>query len=259
MKFFHMLGLILMLCFIACGSAEESTFPSSDNSSSPAAVTAELVPATGLALASLSNDQPNTSLILDPGVILVSFQAYGPQRMQFNQNCKHCWLDPSEIQITGPFNGSHAYGIPVKDECTINISGSGTWTAQVSRMDLNTSLKPPVNLSGSGTAVSPSFYLEKGNYIFQRNETREASPLYALMLSNGSYLMNVNNTYIQPGFGDVYGFSSSDTFRIFDIPESGTYFLSVYAKDNPKPWNVSIISIPPAPVMGPGPAILKTS
>lgn len=247
-----------MLGIIACGCARESTDQPADTLLSPAAIPPEPVPATGLALASLSNDQPNTSLMLDPGVILVSFQAYDPQRMQFNQKCKQCWLDPSGIRVTSPFNGSHAYGIPVKDECTISISGSGTWTAQVSRMEMNTTLKPPVNLSGSGTAVSPPFILEKGQYIFQREETGEASPLYALMLSNGSILMDANNTYIQPGFGEVYGLSSPDTFRIFDIPESGTYFLSVLAKDNPKPWNVSIISLPPVPVMGPGPAILKT-
>jgi hypothetical protein len=190
--------------------------------------------------------------MLDSGVIIVSFQAYDPQIIKFNQACKKSWEESSEIRIISPYNGSLAFGIPVKDECDINISSSGTWTAQVNQFDMNNPLKIPVNLSGSGTTVSPPFTLEKGEYIFQREEIGTASPAYYLMISNGSQLMDVNNTYVQPGF-DRY---SPETFRIITIPKSDTYFLSVMAlDDNPKPWTASIIAIPPIPQMGPGPVI----
>jgi len=255
MKIFLLFGFIIILGITVCGCTQPVTVQSTVPTSSPDAVTVEPVPATGLSLATLSNDHPNTSLSLDPGVILVSFQAYEPQQMQFNQQCKQSWAESTEIRITSPYNGSLAFGIPIKDECSLNISSSGTWTAQVSQAEMNTPLKIPVNLSGSGTTVSPFFVLEKGQYIFQREETGAASPEYELMFSNGSPLMDTNNTFVQPRFDRF----SPDSFRFIDIPESGTYFLSVIAEDNPRPWNASIIAIPPIPDMGPGPAIHETA
>ncbi|PKL60405.1 MAG: hypothetical protein CVV33_02845 [Methanomicrobiales archaeon HGW-Methanomicrobiales-4] len=251
MKSYLLFGLIIVLGITVCGCTQPVTVPSTVTPPSPATVTVEPVPATGLSLATLSNDQPNTSLMLDPGVFFVSFQAYDPQKMQFNLFCGQDWGASSEIRMTSPYNGSLAYGIPAKGKCIVNISGSGTWTAQVSRVEMNTPLKIPVNLSGSGTTVSPFFTLEKGQYIFQREETETASPEYELMFSNGSPLMDVNNTFVQPRFGRF----SPDSFRIIDIPQSGTYFLSVIAEDNPLAWNASIIAIPQIPHMGPGPAI----
>ena len=232
MKLVFLFALIAMISITSCMGTEPVT-------------------ETGLSLATLSNDHPNTSLSLDPGVVIVSFQAYDPQEMQFNQYCSQSWAESSEIRMNSSFNGSLAFGIPAKNDCIINISGSGTWTAEVSRMEMNNPLKIPLNLSGSGTTVSPPFTLEKGNYIFQRGEIGIASPMYELTFSNGTQLMDANNTYIQPSFNSV----TPDTFRIINIPESGIYFLSVIAEDNPKPWNVSIISMPEVPVKGPGPAI----
>lgn len=65
--------------------------------------------------------------------------------------------------------------------------------------------------------------------------------------------MDANFTYVQPGFNRL----SPETFRIIDIPEPGTYFLSVIAEDNPKPWNTSIRVIPQIPVMGPARQFVK--
>lgn len=251
MKFFHLVGLIVMIGITICVCTQAVTLQPTDATSPPASAIVEPVQVSGTSLATLSNDQPNISLTLDPGVILVSFQALEPQKMQFNQRCKESWAGSTEVQITSPYNGSLVFGVPVKDECTITISSSGTWTAQLSWLDMSSPLKLPLNLTGSGTAVSPPFTLEKGQYIFQREETGTASPVYNLMYSNGSQLMDANNTYVEPRFN----LFSPDTFQIIHIPESGTYFLSVIAGDNPKPWNVSIIAIPPIPVMGPGPAI----
>jgi len=255
MHFFHLLGLIVVLGITACGWTQAGTLLSSETTPSPAATTVESVLSTGLPLATLSNDQPSIRLSLDPGVILVSFQANDPQTMKFNQDCEQSWEESSEIRITSPYNGSLAFGIPTKDDCFINISGSGTWTAQVSQFDMNNPLKMPVNLTGSGSTVSQPFSMEKGQYIFQRGEIGTASPSYELMFANGSNLMDANNTYVQPGFSRF----SPETFRIIDIPESGTYFLSVIAEDNPKPWNASIIGMPPIPVMGPSPVIRETA
>jgi len=234
MKLFLLFALIFVISITSC-------------------VNSEPVLETGLPLALLSNDHPNSSLKLDPGVVIVSFQAYDPQEMQFNQYCRQSWAESSEIRMNSPYNGSLAFGIPEKNDCSINISGSGTWTAQVSRMEMNNPLKMPLNLSGSGTTVSPPFTLEKGNYIFQRGETGIASPMYELTFSNGTPLMDGNNTYIQPSFNSAI----PDTFHIISIPEPGVYFLSVIAEDNPKPWNVSISSLLEVPVMGPGPVIRK--
>jgi len=251
MKYFFLLGLIVVLGISACGCVQSSTLQSTDVTPSPTVAVDESTSTNSQILATLTNKEPNTSLTLDPGVILVSFQANDPQTMTFNQECNQSWADSSEIRITSPYNGNLAFGIPTKDECTINISGSGTWTAEVTRYDMINPEKIPVNLSGSGTTVSTPFTLEKGEYIFQRAEIETASPAYELMFSNGSPLMDTNNTYVQPRFDRF----SPDTFRIIDIPESGTYFLSVIAEENPLPWNASIIVMPAVPVMGPGPAI----
>ncbi|MFH0966388.1 MAG: hypothetical protein V1862_01730 [Methanobacteriota archaeon] len=253
MKIFLMFGLILVLGIAVCGCTQPGTVPSPITPSSPDTATALPVSGAGLSLASLSDVRPNTNLTLDPGVVLVSFQAYEPQKMQFNLFCGQDYGASSDIRITSPYNGSLAFGIPEKGECSVNISGSGTWTAQLSRVEMNTPLETPVNLSGSGTTVSPFFTLEKGQYIFQREEIETASPEYELMFSNGSPLMDTNNTFVQPRFGRF----SPDTFRIIDIPESGTYFLSIIAEDNPCPWNASIIALPQIPHMGPGPAIIE--
>jgi hypothetical protein len=102
--------------------------------------------------------------------------------------------------------------------------------------------------------VTPAFYLEKGEYIFGRNETMLTSPWFYLQYANGSSLIDPNNTYVQPGFG----VASPETFRFVSIPESGTYFLSVYSDKSPNNWSVSIITLPEIPLsLGPGPVITQ--
>ena len=209
----------------------------------------------GKTLATLSNDQPDISLPLDSGVFIVSFQALEPQTLKFNQNTKDSWSESTELRIVSPFNGSIAFAIPKPAECTINISSTGSWTAQVGTYDLANPVKTPVNLSGSGTTATQPITLEKGEYFFQRGETGASSPSYYLTSSNGSYVMDETNSYALPGFSRI----STEPFKIVTIPEPGTYFLSVMdLEENPKAWNMSISSVPPAPVMGPGPAIRNT-
>ncbi|PWR72583.1 hypothetical protein [Methanospirillum lacunae] len=209
----------------------------------------------GKTLATLSNDQPEISLPLDSGIFIVSFQALEPQTMKFNQNTKDSWSESTELKIVSPYNGSIAFAIPKPGDCTINISSTGSWTAQVNEYDLASPVKAPVNLSGSGTTVTQPITLEKGEYFFQRGETGESSPSYYLTSSNGSYVMDETNSYVLPGFSRI----STEPFKIVTITESGTYFLSVMdLEENPKAWNMSISSVPPAPVMGPGPVIRET-
>jgi len=241
MRRFLFFLLIVILSFTSCGCAQQSQSPPTD--STPA-------PTTGSPLATLSDEHPDTELTLNPGVFLLSFQVNDPQILTCNLQCKQSWAESTGLRINSPYNGSLAFGIPVQDECTINISGSGIWTAQVTEFSMDNPLQIPVNLSGSGTDVSSPFSLEKGEYIFQREETGEASPEYQIMMANGSPLMDASNTYVQPFFG------KTETFKIIDVPQSGTYFLCVISNDkNPIPWHVSILSIPSAPQMGPGPAI----
>ncbi len=256
MKSFLLLSLIVVICISTCGCSQPVAEQSVGGTPVPTLVADEPAPAAGSPLATLSNYQPNTVLTLNPGIILVSFQVKDPQILKINQQCKQGWVESSEIRITGPYDGSIAIGIPTQDECTINISASGTWTAQVTEFSMDNPLQIPVNLSGSGTAVSSPFSLERGQYIFQREETGEASPRYYLTDAKGNYLMDANNSFVQPGFGTF----SPDTFRIIDVPLSGTYFVSVISNDkNPLPWHISILSIPPDPQMGPGPAIRETT
>jgi hypothetical protein len=252
MKTFLLLGLILMISITTCGCAQQTPVSSSESTPSPTVDTDVPASQAGLSSALLSNDHPNVSVPLEPGILLVSFDAAGPQVIHVNQECSQSWSGSAEVRTTSPYSGILAFGVPETDTCDVNISSSGTWTAELSMMDMSNPLEIPVNLSGSGTSVSPAFMLEKGQYMFQREETGEASPRYEIMYANGNWLMDANQTFVQPAFERF----SNETFRIIDISQSGTYFLSVSAlEENPNPWNVSIIPLPAVPSMGPGPAI----
>ncbi|WP_321507636.1 hypothetical protein [uncultured Methanoregula sp.] len=246
--------LVLLIGILASGCTQQTASSPAITPVTPttaAAITAPAVPATGSSLAELSNTRSGTLLSLDPGPVIVSFNAENAQPMTFWFSQGQDYAEGSDLVMTGPYTGSLAVAAPKKGEYQLNISGSGSWTARVARAEMTTPLKAPVNLSGSGTSVTPCFALEKGEYFFNRNETGLASPLYELRYANGSYLMDVNNTFVQPGFG----MGSPHPFGFIEIPENGTYFLSVIAKSNPHPWNVSISVVPRLPPMGPGPAI----
>lgn len=203
-------------------------------------------------IGTLSNDHPNITLSLDPGVVLLSFETAEPHFLKISPRIGKMMEEFTEIKTSSPYSGRLAFGIPWAGDWTFTITSTGTWTAHLSRMDMNNPLTLPLNLSGSGTNVSSAFTLEKGDYIFERKETGAASPRYELMNATGWGLMDATNSYVQPGF-EMY---STETFKIVTIPESGTYFLSVHSwESDPTPWNASIIALPPAPQKGPGPAI----
>ncbi len=242
MKLFHVLCFFVIAGFTIFGSVQ--------------AVTVESTQVSDETLATLSNEQPDVTMSMEPGVYLISFQAFEPQKMSYNQATKDAGVGSSELIIDSPYNGSVAFGIYKPNECTINFTSTGTWAAQVTRYDMTNPVTAPVNLSGTGTTVSEPFTLEKGEYFFQRGQTQEESPMYFLSYSNGSYLMDATNSYVLPGFTRI----STEPFKIITIPEPGTYFLNVINMEkNPMAWNASIISVPPAPVMGPGPAIRDTA
>lgn len=242
MKLFYVLCLFVILGITTFGSVQADTV-------TPTQVTNDT-------LATLSNEQPSVSLNTDPGVFILTFQAFEPQTLVYNQFTKDGGAGSTELKITSPYNGSIAFGIYKPEECTINITSTGTWAAQVTTYDMTNPVKVPVNLSGTGTTVSQPFTLEKGEYFFQRGETETASPSYYLSYSNGSSVKDESDSYVLPGFSRI----STETFKIINIPESGTYYLNtINMEENPKAWNVSISSVPPAPVMGPGPAIRKTT
>ncbi|PKL58660.1 MAG: hypothetical protein CVV34_01390, partial [Methanomicrobiales archaeon HGW-Methanomicrobiales-5] len=208
-------------------------------------------PAANTNLIELSQAQPNASLTLDSGVFILAFQTEGARKMQFAISGFEDY-EMTELTTTGPFSGSLTFGPVIKTGTyTFNITGNGSWTAQVIRADRGTTLKVPVNLSGSGTQVTPFFYLEKGQYIFERNETGISSPQYFLRYANGSFLMDANNTYVQPGFGE----DSPHPFLFIYITESGDYFMNTVSRTNPDHWTASIIPSPVIPIMGPGPVI----
>ena len=193
------------------------------------------------------------TLSLDPGVIVVSFQTRGAQHMliSFGTMPRGGYGAANEFTTTGPYNGSVAFQVPKKGTYELNISSTGAWTTEVSRLTVKDPLQVPVNLTGAGTVVTPVFYLERGQYIFERNETLFSSPLFFIQHVNGSPLMDPNNTYVQPGFSGI----SPEPFRFITIPESGYYFMCVLSGKSPDNWSASIVSLSAIPRGNQGPAI----
>jgi hypothetical protein len=252
MKRWFSIALILVICILSSGCTQQPVTPSTAVTPATAPVsTTPGVAAAGTVLAELSNTQPNASLTLAPGAFILSFKTEGPQKMVFHISGFQDY-ETTELSTTGPFSGSLTFGPVIKmGVYSMNITSNGSWTAQLTRADPKTSLKVPVNLSGSGTQVTPFFYLEKGQYFFARNETGASSPLYFLHYANGSYLMDANNTYVQPGFGE----DSPHPFLFIYITESGNYYLNTLMKKNPGAWSASISPVPAIPHMGPGPVM----
>lgn len=253
MKKLFWIALIFAAFVLVCGCTQQGATPETTvptTNPTTAAPTATTVPAGSLP-AELSASSPSASLSLDAGVLLFSFHADGAQKMTVsfaNTSGKYAEID--EIPIAGQYDGSFIFQIPQKDEYWLNVTSNGTWTAEASRYVAGEGLKAPLNLTGNGTEVLPTLYLEQGEYIFARNETGTASPFYFLNYVNGSPLMDANNTYVEPGFAEL----SNETFRIVTVPESGRYILSVVARENPGTWSASILPVPALP-LGPGPEI----
>jgi hypothetical protein len=202
----------------------------------------------------LSDTKPNTTLSLAPGVIFVSFQTNGASEMDVGLSAASKEYGAADVFTTnGPFNGSLAYEIPVRDQYLLDITGTGVWTAVVGTENPTASWKVPMNMSGSGTMVTPFFTLEKGQYIFLRSEIGSASPQYYLRYANGSFVMDANNTFSEPRFGEI----SQSPFRFINVPATGTYFVSTLTDNNPGSWHASILPIPIIPHMGPGPVITQ--
>ena len=254
MKFVYGI-LFLAVLVLACGC---TTVPA-DNSTSVPAPSATITTGTsanGTVLAELSPARPNTSLTLSPGAVVLSFTADGAQAMTFSltEGAGTTYGDYGEMNdlvMTGPYSGSLVFGPPDTAEYLLNITGNGTWTAELTRPDNARPLSVPVNLTGSGATVSPYFALEKGEYIFARDETGFSSPLYELRYANGSVVMDANNTCVLPCIGEA----SPHPFVIMTIPENGSYLLGVIPRSSPHPWNVTISAVPAVPQMGPGPVV----
>lgn len=253
--------ILLIICILVCGCTGET--PALSGTKNPAGETPE-VPATpataaGSVPATLSDHDPNTLLSLDPGVIVVSYRAQDVREMQIVLLTKGTarpdnYTAPEAFQMTGAFDGSIAIRVQEKGEYWLNITSyGGPWTADISCLSSDTPMTIPLNFSGSGMMVTPVFFLEKGQYIFDRNVTGISAPGYYLYYGNGTPLMDANNTRSQPGFdGD-----SPQPFHIVSIPESGNYFLQVFSEKNPNPWSVSVVRLPDIPLpLGPGPVIL---
>jgi hypothetical protein len=240
MKITIFLTILLLLCLVSCGCTQAPA---------PAAPSATVAPVQTL---SLSSDNPNATFAHEPGVIVVSFQADSAQKMELDfSNLSQGYGEATELSTTGPYAGSVSFQVPARDTYNLNVTSTGRWTAAVAPLQIANPLKAPVNLSGTGTQVTPVFYLERGEYIFERNVTGLDSPYYFLGYSNGTPLMDTSNTYIQPAFGAL----SPHPFMFITIPENGTYYLNVLGRNNPGGWSVSISPAPQLPPMGPGPVI----
>jgi len=252
MKRLLCIALLLVLCLVISGCTQQPVTPSIAGTPTVAqSTTVTVTPAAGNTLVELSNARPNASITLDPGTFILSFRTDSPQKMVF-QISGFQDDEITELSTTGPFSGSLTFGPVIKTEIySLSVTCNGSWTAQLTRADPKTLLTVPVNLSGSGTQVTPFFYLEKGQYFFERNETGLSSPMYFLRYANGSYLMDANNTYVQPGFGE----DSPHPFLFVYITESGNYYLNTLTNKNPGAWSASISPVPAIPHMGPGPAL----
>ena len=233
--------IFLIICILVCGCTGKTP-----------AVPATVMPAEESVFTKLSDSHPNATSSLDPGVVVVSFRTDGAQNMELDFcNLSQGYLAATRFSTSSPFAGSVAFQAPVKDIYQLNISSNGRWTAEATQLVTTNPLKAPLNLSGSGTVVTPVFSLDKGEYFFNRNETGLASPYYFLYYVNGTPLMDANNSYIQPGFGAL----SPHPFVFVTVPENGTFYLSALGRNNPGNWSVSISPVPKLPPMGPGPEI----
>jgi len=251
MKFVYGI-LFLAVLVLACGC---TTVPT-DNSTSVPAPSATITAGTsanGTVLAELSSARPNASVMLEPGAVVLTFHTDGAEAMTFSftEGAGTNYGEADDLVTTGPYTGSLVFGPPDTAEYQLNITGNGTWTAELTRPDSTHPLSIPVNLTGSGAAVSPYFALEKGEYIFARDETGFSSPLYELRYANGSVVMNANNTCVLPCIGE----GSAHPFVIIEIPENGSYLLGAIPRSSPHPWNVTISAVPAVPQMGPGPVV----
>jgi hypothetical protein len=254
------IAILLLIGIVACGcTGLPPAVPALENQTGIPATTATpgiTAPIAGSSTSLLSDRHPEMTLSLDPGVIIVSFQARGAQDMliSFGMMPPGGYGAANDFSTTGPYNGSVAFQVPKSGMYVLNISSTGPWTAEVSRLAVKDPMQVPVNLSGAGTMVTPVFYLERGQYLFERNETLFSSPLFFIQHVNGSPLMDPNNTYIQPGFSGI----SPEPFRFITIPESGYYFMCVLSGKSPDNWSASIIPVPAIPPQGPGPVINRS-
>jgi len=171
MKFFPGPTLFLILCILTCGCTQPPATPSAETSPTAALQTSPIImapttSAPGSAVAVLSDSQPNTTLALNPGVIILSFKTESAQTVSFNFDLfsRNGYGAGGIFYTKGPFfNGSIPLPVPKTDVYMLNISCPGRWTTIVTRLDVENPLKVPVNLSGYGTTVTPVFYLEKGS------------------------------------------------------------------------------------------------
>ena len=247
------IAMVLVFCIISCGCTQQPANPSIDGkpiSTSPATPVSPKpgTPSTSPPVAEFSNLRPNATLTLDPGVYILSFQADGPRKMQFLINGYEDY-EEEEVLTSGPFTGALTFGPYKTGEYRLNITGNGSWNAQLTRADIGIPMKVPLNLSGSGTQVTPFFYLEKGLYIFERNVTGIPATEFLLRYSNGSYVMDPGNSYVLPGLGE----GSQKTWIFLNITESGIYYMNTQSDKNPWNWTASIIPSPTLPPLGPGP------
>lgn len=265
MKVIVYIAVLLLLGILASGCVQQPATPAPLKNQTVEQQIRETIPPTatpiaGTIISTLSDRHSNVTLSLDPGVMVVFIKAEDAlylmrvEMFSLGTVIPNNYATATDFETTGPFNGSIALQIPKKGEYQLNItswvlpSGGGTWNAQVSRLNVERPLNVPVNLSGAGTVVTPVFYLEKGQYIFSRNKTKVDSPWFYLQYTNGSPLMDPNNTFVQPGFG----VDSPETFRFVSIPESGTYFINVISEKSPNDWSASIIPAPTIPLpLGP--------
>jgi hypothetical protein len=250
--------IFLVFCIISCGCMQQPASPPIEGKQTitPTAAPVSPVPvtlSTGSSIAELTNVRPNATLTLDPGVYILSFHTAGPQKLQFLIDG---FEDDEEYEVltTGPYTGALTFGPYKTGEYTLHIAGNGTWNAQLTRADMGTPMKVPVNLSGSGTQVTPFFYLEKGLYIFERNVTSIPTTEFLLRYSNGSFVMDPTNSYVLPGLG----VGSPKTWTFLNITEPGIYYMNTQTDTNPSNWTASIIPSPTLPPLGPGPARLPT-
>lgn len=247
--------LLLIVLVLACGCTGTQPENVTPAPSAPAPAATMTVPADGSVLAELSDARPNTSLQLVPGAVVFSFKADGPQVMDVSlmEGTGTVYSEMTEMAITGPFSGSLVFGPPDTAAYRFNVTGNGTWTGRLAVPDCTHPLSAPVNMSGTGVAVSPCLALEKGAYIFDRNGSGFPAPVFELRFANGSVVLDAANTCALPCLGP----GAPRQFAIMEVPAEDSYFLSIIPRESPSPWNVSISAVPAIPQMGPGPALTQ--
>lgn len=138
------------------------------------------------------------------------------------------------IRGSGEIRATQAAGIPEGGLYWLNVTSNGTWDVTLARPETNIPSAPPVNLNGTGPAVSG--YLNLAAKTLSFSLKNEGAGPFAVWLYNesGGFVFDPTGTFVQPlpNHSGAY----NGTIDVV-IPEDGLYVVNVMSDGA---WEVGI-------------------